>query len=155
MHRFSRIRAQAACVGAMLVTSAGCYRQVPLGLDRPANEARIVATLTDIGSDQMAQAIGVAAYEVEGLVESANDSTWRLRMRRVEQRGGVSTLWNSEIVSFPRSTLTNVRVREIDKRKSWLAAAAFAATSFVLQRIASGAWNVEEPMRGPPVAPPQ
>ena len=141
--------ALATCVVAL----TACYNTVPLGFAVPEPEARVIARLTDIGADRMAGAIGVAATEIEGIVESATDSIWRLRLVRVDQRGGVSTVWSRELVSFPRSALTSPTEKRLDKKKSWMAAGAVTIGLFLIQQLLGGPFSVEDP-RGPPESPP-
>ena len=133
---------------------AGCYSRESIGLTTPAPETRVIASVTDVGSDHMAGKIGVAAVEVEGIVESTTDSVWNLRLIRVEQRGGVSTLWNRELVSFPRWTLTNPTAKKLDKKRSWIFAGMIAATAFLAERLIIGAFSLDESGRGPPDVPP-
>ena len=106
-----------------LLLSSGCYRYLELAA-APPSLARIVAQVTDTGSVLMANTIGSAAIEVEGVVAQASDSVWRLQLVRVDHRGDVSTHWRREEVRFPRLALTNVRERRLDRKRSWIAAGA-------------------------------
>jgi hypothetical protein len=107
--------------------STACYVQRPLVTAVPSTLSRIVALVTDTGSVVMSNAIGPAAVEIEGIVVEANAESWTLQMLRVEQRGGFSTRWNREVVTFPRFALTSAGTRVLDKRRSWLFAAAVVA----------------------------
>jgi hypothetical protein len=104
-----------------------CYVERPLTAPAPAPASRVVAQITDTGAVAMANVIGPAATEVEGLVAEADAGTWKLHLLRVEQRGGTSARWNRELVAFPRHALTNARERKLDKRRSWIAAAVITA----------------------------
>jgi hypothetical protein len=137
----------------LLVLLTACYNRVPLGLGVPEPDARIIARLTDTGADRMAGTIGVAATEIEGIVASATDSIWQLYLVRVDQRGGGSTIWNREPVSFPRSALTDPIEKRLDKKKSWLSAGALTVGAFLFARLLRGPFSGEEP-RGPPLPPP-
>ena len=116
----------------------GCYSQIPLGTSVPKPQTRVIARLTDIGSERMAPIIGIAATEVEGIVTAADDSTWHLNLIRVDQRGGASTLWNQELVAFPRSTLTDASERRLNKKQSWILAGAAAVGALLLERLFTG-----------------
>lgn len=139
---------QIAASTALLAVSA-CYRQIPIGMKVPESQARIVADLTDLGAEKLAQTIGVGATHVEGIVVAADDSTWQLQMVRVDQRGGASTRWNHELVRFPRSALTGVSVKQLDKKTSWLFAGAATVTAFLLERILTGAFSGGDTGKGP------
>ena len=151
MKRLSIYRARFSLV---LIALGACYKNTPIGLGTPAPQTRVIASVTDVGSDRMANLIGVAATEVEGIVESATDSVWNLRLIRVDQRGGASTIWNRELVSFPRWALTSPSEKKLDKKRSWLFAGMIAATAFLAERLILGAFSLDDPGRGPPEVPP-
>src|SRR4051812_6934381 len=89
--KFSRLSVLVLLAGAI-----ACYDRVPLGMAVPVPGTRVIASLTDVGADRMAGKIGLAAIEIEGIVESATDSAWSIHLIRVDQRGGGSSLWNQE-----------------------------------------------------------
>ena len=107
--------------------ATACYVQRPLTSTVPPVSTRIVALVTDTGSVLMGNAIGVGAVEVEGIVVEADAQSWKLQMLRVDQRGGFSSRWNRELVTFPRIALTNVGQRVLDKKRSWMLAGLMAA----------------------------
>jgi hypothetical protein len=116
------------------VAFSGCYTQRPLTAPIPAPGSDVVALLTDSGTVVMGTQLGPGVTEVEGVVADADANSWRLLMTRVDQRGGTSTLWNREPVTFPRSALTQVSVRRLDRKRSWLMAGLIATTAFVAAR---------------------
>lgn len=140
-------------VAVGLIALAGCYTELPLGMTVPKPEARVIARLTDVGADRMASAIGVAADEVEGVVQAADDSTWRLNLLRVDQRGGVSTIWKREPVTFPRWALTEAKEKRLNKKASWLAAGAATVGALLLQRLLSGGFSGDEGKETTPPPP--
>ena len=115
---------------------AGCYRHVPVAA--PVPTTRIIAQVTDTGSVVMANAIGSAATEIEGVVASVTDAAWRLQLVRVDHRGGMSTLWKLEEVAFPRIALTNVREKRLDRKRSWLVAGALTAGVILVSKAFGG-----------------
>jgi hypothetical protein len=138
---------------AVLEAASACYNEVSIGMSVPQPQSRIVAQLTDIGADRLARAIGVGATEVEGIVAAADDSTWQLYVLRVDQRGGGSTPWNRELVTFPRSTLTNVSEKRLDKKKSWVVAGVATVGAFLLERLVTGAFSPGDEGRGSTLPP--
>jgi hypothetical protein len=129
---------------------AACYTQRPLDVALPAPETRIIAQVTDTGSLAMANTIGAAAFEVEGVVAEADATTWKLHLVRVDHRGGNSTRWNRELVSFPRHALTNAREAKLDKKRSWIVAgavtAAVVALTVLFGSVLRGAGSDGEPV---------
>ena len=142
MKKQQRLTSIALAAGLVLATA--CYDRVPIGLSTPAPEARVIARLTDIGAQQMAGRIGPAATEIEGYIESATDSVWRIRLVRVDQLGGYSTPWTQELVEFPRAALNAPVERRLNKKKSWLAAGV-AAVGVVMTRLLFAGFAGEQP----------
>jgi hypothetical protein len=127
-----------------------CYVQRPITSAVPGPSTRIIALVTDTGSVVMSNAIGPAATEVEGVMVDSDGTNWRLQLLRVDQRGGFSTRWNREIVTFPRFALTNVTEKVLDKKRSWVfaglaALVVFGSTLFLGQAIGSGDPDPEPP----------
>jgi hypothetical protein len=138
-------------VAAGLLVLTACYTQVPLEAPAPAPAARIIASLTDTGTVVMANTVGPGASEIEGIVTSADATTWSLNLLRVDHLGGTSVAWNREVVSFPRYALTRPQVKRLDKTRSWGAAALIAVGAFAATRLFSHAGS-DDP--GPPPPPP-
>lgn len=132
----------ALVAGFAIVTA--CYDRKPIGLATPQPESRVIAALTDIGAQQMAGRIGPAATEIEGYIDSATDSVWRIRLIRVDQLGGYSTAWAQEIVDFPRSALNAPVERRLNKKKSWMMAGVVTVAA-VMARYAFSGFAGEEP----------
>src|SRR5437867_4791005 len=134
MNRNRFVRRCVALLTLVCFTGA-CYTQYPLGMAVPAPRTRIIAEITDTGTVAMGNAIGPGATEGEGVVAEADASSWKLHVLRVDQRGGFSTLWNQELVTFPRYALTSVTEKRLDKKKSWMAAGIIAVTAILAARV--------------------
>lgn len=111
---------QRSVAALLLLTTAACYTEAPLGGPSPAPETRIVASLTDRGTADLAETIGAGAIGVEGVIAVADSGTWSLRLLRVDHRDGRSVAWNREEVSFPSTVFENVTERRFDRARSWL-----------------------------------
>ena len=131
-----------------LVTA--CYIEAPLTTPVPAPETRIVAQVTDSGVLALSNTLGPGAVQVEGVVDGADAASWRLRMLRVEYRGGTSMTWNRELINFPRSTLANPTERRLDKGKSWLTAGIIVGTALLAAKVFSSLGGGETPQNQPP-----
>lgn len=138
-------------LGLVLVL-AGCYRQLPLETPLPVPEQRIVAQVTDTGVMAMSNALGPGAQVVEGIVASADNDSWDLRMLRVDYRGGTSVLWNREMVRFPRSALSQATERRFSSGRSWLMAAVVTSTALLAARFLGVIGGGED--NKPPPPPP-
>lgn len=118
-------------------STAGCYMQQPIGTAIPAPATHIVAQVTDSGAVVVGGRLGPGAVEVEGVVASADESAWNLNLVRVGYRGGTSSIWNRETVSFPRFALSNVKERHVDKTRSWLVAGLIGVGAILASRAFS------------------
>jgi len=140
--------ARSSIVGLVFLLGA-CYMQAPLETPLPVPEQRIVAQVTDTGVLAMSNALGPGAQEIEGIVASADNTAWDLRMLRVDYRGGTSVVWNREVVRFPRSALSQASERKFSSSRSWLMAAVVTSTALLAARflgvIGGGAGNKPPP----------
>jgi len=141
--------ARCLALGLLQLLTA-CYTQGPLTAPVPAPETRIVAQVTDSGDVAMGNALGPGAVKVEGVIAAADADAWRLRMVRVDYRGGTSTLWNRELVSFPRSTLANPTQKRLDKQRTWLAAGLITGTALLAARLFGAVGGGANPETQPP-----
>lgn len=152
MIRHPRVR-RVVALASLLSFFTACYVERPVTAATPAPSTRIIAQLTDTGAAAMANTIGPAATAVEGVVAQGDANTWTLRLVRVEQRGGTSTAWNRELVTFPRYALTNAREKRLDKKRSWIVggiiAAAIVAGTLLFSSGVTGGGGGGEPV--PPV----
>jgi hypothetical protein len=136
-----RIIQSARAITAVLAVGmsvTACYTQHPLTTPVPVLGTQIVAELTDTGTVVMANQLGPGVTEIEGFVAEVNGTGWKLLMTRVEQRGVGSTYWSREPVTFPRSALTRVTQRQLDKKRSWVTAGLIAAAAIVAARSFGG-----------------
>jgi hypothetical protein len=127
-------RAGVTATGLVLLLGA-CYVERPLTTPVPAATTRIVALITDTGGVAMAASLGPGAREVEGVVVGADATSWELQVIRVDYRGGTSTLWNRERVTFPRYTLTNPSERAFNRKKSWIVAGLITGGALLAARL--------------------
>lgn len=138
---YSHVIARAAILVAALTA---CYTRQPLETAVPAPATRIIARVTDSGAVALGGAVGPGALEVEGVVATADEVAWNLNLLRVDYRGGSSVIWNRELVSFPRSMLSNVSEKKVNKPRSWMAAGLIAAGTFLASRLFSQLGGGEE-----------
>jgi len=131
---------------------AACYTQVPLETAAPPPDTRVIARVTDSGAVVIGSRVGAGASEVEGIVASANQDEWTINLLRVDYRGGVSTVWNREPVTFPRYALSNLTEKRVNKTRSWMAAGLFVFGAFAATRLFGHGGSDEE---DPPIIVPE
>lgn len=124
-------RTQVPFLAGVALLLAACYVQRPLDTAVPQTSSRIVVQITDTGRVALANQLGPGASSVEGVVVTADESTWDMRLLRVDYRVGGSQPWNGERVTFPRYALTNASERSLDRRKSWIMGLAIVGTALL------------------------
>ena len=125
---------QVPLVAGVVLLLGACYVQRPLERPVPETSTRIVVQITDTGRVALANQLGPGASAVEGVVVKADESTWDMRLLRVDYRVGGSQSWNGERVAFPRYALTNASERSLDRKKSWIMALALTGTALLAAR---------------------
>lgn len=143
---------QAVMIFVSVLVAGACYRQVPIDTANPAPSTRVIAHVTDSGVVAMGNLIGPSAQEIEGVVVETTPSTYKLSMLRVEQRGGISVDWSREEVVFPRSSLTRLTAKSLDKTRSWLLGGGITAGAILAAQLFK-ALGADEP--GDEEPPPQ
>jgi hypothetical protein len=147
MKSINSLRAILSC-GATLTLGA-CYTQTPISTYPPPVNTRVVANVTDSGVVAMANQLGPAAEEVEGVVAGTPGDAVSIQLTRVDFRGGSSVVWNRETVTFPRFALKGFTERRLDRKRSWMAAAGIGIGAFLAAR-AFQSLGADEPVDNEP-----
>jgi outer membrane murein-binding lipoprotein Lpp len=117
---------------------AGCYNQVPLPAQDPAPSTRVVVHLGQGGSDEVARQLGPGVVAVEGDVSAVRPDAIDLFVRNTQAQNGGSTPWNGEPVTIPRSAVTSVELRTLNRTRSFLLAGAIVAGTLLVARLLGG-----------------
>jgi len=110
--------------------TAGCYNYLP----RPAQlepAMYLAVTLTDSGSDAMANLVGPNIKVVRGHFLHASDQELALSVAAVETRRGAILEWRGETVVFPGEFVSSVEERQPARAKTALLAGVSLAGFFV------------------------
>lgn len=103
-----------------------CYATFPVD-GKPAPDTRLVLDLNDRGRVAYGERIGSSVREVEGIVESASDSAYVLRIHSVRYLNGRSDKWAGERFSFAPENIARVRQREFSRSRTTILGVAAAA----------------------------
>jgi hypothetical protein len=148
---------RAVCVLALLLAAvlplAGCYRVVPL-TEAPEPGMRIVAGLTREGTERMFEHIGEDVVRIEAEAGAMRADQWELRLISTWDRLGQEFPWQRQTVTFAPQHLHSVQQRELDRRRTWIAAGAITAGVLTLGRIFLKAFGGDEPGGGGQPVPP-
>jgi len=129
----------------------GCYSVRALEPGGPRPGARVVASLTPEGSQQLASQVGPRVTAIEGVLDEATPTELSLRLVRTEGSSAVSTFWNQEEVTIPRPAIALLRERRLDRPKSYGVAALIVGGALLAATLASGAFTGDD---GPSTVPP-
>jgi hypothetical protein len=110
--------------GAILVllVSTSCYRLTPVEGGAPERGLEVRLSLSDEGSVRMAPLIGPRIAAIDGRVLEAVDTAYVLAVTAVVAQGGRSMAWSNERLTVPRSGVSSVRTRTLDRKKTWITA---------------------------------
>lgn len=123
---------------AFILLCSACYRYSPIqGVATDAGQA-VRVHLTDKGSVDLAPLIGPTILTLDGTIDVARDTIVSLSVTNAIARNGIETPWRGEKVDIPRSAINSVRLRSLDKRRSWLAAASGVGAAVAM----GAAWNL-------------
>lgn len=109
---------------AAVVTAGGCYRLTPIEGSTPAAGLEVRLSLSDEGSVRLAPLIGPRIGAIDGRALESSDTAIVLAVQAVVAQSGRSMPWSQERLVVPRSAVTSVRTRTLDRKRSWLAAGA-------------------------------
>lgn len=104
------------------LTLSACYKLTPIegGMPAPGTEVRL--KLSDEGSVRLAPLIGPRIGAIDGLARSSTDTALVLAVQAVVSQGGRSMPWSLEQLAVPRTAVSSVQGRTLDRTRSWLVA---------------------------------
>lgn len=115
---------------AALPFVAGCYQYVPAPNTALAPATAVSVELSPRGTVNVASKIGDNVVAVEGNVTEANSSSLTLALLAVRRRGDPApSTWSGESITLAPEEIVQVKRRELSRRRTVLASAAFAAAS--------------------------
>jgi hypothetical protein len=106
----------------ILLAATGCYRLTPVEGGAPARGLEVRLSLSDEGSVRMAPQIGPRIEAIDGRVLESADTAYVVAVTAVVAQGGRSMSWSNERLTVPRSAVSSVRTRTLDRKKTWMAA---------------------------------
>lgn len=111
-------------LGLAVAGLAGCYRFTPIegGVPEPGREVRL--GLSDEGAVRLAPLIGPRIAAIDGRAMGSSDTAFVLAVQAVVSQSGRSMPWSLEQLTVPRTAVSTVRGRTLDRKRSWLLAGA-------------------------------
>lgn len=141
---FALNRRIAAIVSVFALTTTSCYRLTPTEGGAPAVGREVVLELSERGGIELAPTLGAQLRSVTGRVSDYRDNVYRIAVMQTNSRTGVETLWRGEEASIRREFVLTVGERQLDKRRTWIA----AGLSAVGVALAGRAFGLNSPFGG-------
>jgi len=133
---------RASVVIAAAYLTAACYNYNPLTTLTPEPGSYVAATLTDLGSQELARYVGPSVFVVRGRYVGDSDSALVVAVSSVELQRGDQLSWAGESVVLPSKYIASLEVRRLARGRSLLLAGVGAGglvvTSLAFRLIGSG-----------------
>ena len=101
---------------------ASCYRLTPIEGGTPERGLDVRLVLSDEGSVRLAPTIGPRISALDGRVLEASDTAIVLAVQSVTAQSGRTMGWSQERLAVPRTAVSSVRTRTLDRKRSWIVA---------------------------------
>jgi hypothetical protein len=109
-------------MASLLAVANSCYRFTPIEGAAPAPGQEVRLSLSDEGSVRMAPLIGPRIGAIDGRTMESTDTEFVVAVEAVVAQGGRSMVWNMERLTVPRSAVSSIRTRSLDRKKTWIVA---------------------------------
>lgn len=104
------------------VLESGCYNYEGLGRASLSPSSYVAVTLTETGSDELAQYLGPGVHTVRGRFVSATERGLVISVSSVETRRGAILEWKGETVTVPSEFVWSLEARHTAVSKTVLLA---------------------------------
>ena len=120
--RLHRTRSRALTLLSLVLVASSCYRFTPIEGATPAPGQEVRLSLSDEGSVRMAPLIGPRIEAIDGRIVQTTDTALVIAVAAAVTQGGRAMTWSMERLTVPRSAVSSIRTRTLDRRKSWIVA---------------------------------
>lgn len=109
---------------AVLALLTGCYTYVPVQSPAPPVGEAVALEITDQGRVQLADRLGPGVLRIEGRMLGQEGEQLLISVGRIVQVNGQVSLWSGESMRLDRGLVGRTQSRQLDRKRTWLAAAA-------------------------------
>ena len=128
----------AAALAVMLVSSAGCYYNVPVDASTSVIGQDVQVTLTAVGTETLTGKIGPYVREIDGRLVSFDSSSVTVAVASTTSTDGLSQDWKGEEVQVPQHVVRSLTVKAFSKQRTTSAILAGIAGALVLRGVLGG-----------------
>jgi hypothetical protein len=123
---------------AALLLCCGCKHYIDVGSTAPAPAGDARLTLSDRGSSVTYGAIGSGVRQVEGKIQSVDDSTIAIAVTSVVRQMGFNETWPGATVTIPRRDVTRIESRKLSMPRTLATLGGFIAGSIAVGSAING-----------------
>lgn len=116
---------------AVLALASGCHRWVPLTESTPTS-VTVELRLNEEGTAAATALVGPRTSRVLGALVDASGDSLRIAVSEVSTADGLTFFLQGSHIAFARAHLAEVRVREIDRRRTTVAIAVVTVGAIAL-----------------------
>lgn len=142
----------------LAILLGACFNVVPV-TGTPPQGAQLEAVLSDSGTVALTPRIGPNAGTIIGTLAAARGDTLDIAIAEVHTRDGLTYYLKGTTISLVRSDLSALRMRQLDKRRTIVAATVgvfgAAALAAGVQAISGGSDNTGGGGGNPAARPPE
>jgi hypothetical protein len=122
-----------AVTAAVSACSCFAYRTAEPTALRAGEEVRV--TLTPAGAAELTKQVGPRVETLDGRVIGPRDSALAVAVTQLTRGRGSDEFWTGDSVIVPVRGVSSLSVRQLDRKKTWLAVGATAVGIFVMRTV--------------------
>jgi hypothetical protein len=129
-------RARTLTVAAMAAVSAcGCfaYRAAEPTALHAGQDVRV--TLTPAGAAELTKQVGPRVETLDGRVIGPRDSALAVAVTQLTRARGSDEFWTGDSVLVPVRGMSSLAVRQLDRKRTWLAVGGTAVAVIVMRAV--------------------
>ena len=132
---------------------AGCYIYRPINTSTPQPTGQPVRlTLTDLGTANLAAALGPSVEAVSGRLVNDTGDVYVLALSESRRRNGIEIDWRGEQVSISKTLVANIQQRQFSRTRTGVVTASLIAGMLIARQAlwgSGGVFGSDRPGPGP------
>ena len=133
----TRMLSRASRLAALLIC-CGCQHYIDLGAGAPIPGGDARLTLSDHGAAVSYGAIGSGVRQMEGKIQSVDDTAIAIAVTSITRQLGYDETWPGATVSIPRRDVTRIEARHLSISRTLATLGGFIAASLAVSSAING-----------------
>ena len=123
---------------AVLLICCGCQHYIDLGSGAPVPGGDARLTLSDHGASVAYGAIGSGVRQMEGRIQSVDDTAIAIAVTSVTRQLGFDETWPGATVSIPRRDVTRIEAKQLSVSRTLATVGGFIVGSLAVSSAITG-----------------